>query len=67
YEWKISIMKEVYPRYFKRVILIDRTPNITDLRQKIYDATVIIYWQMANGKMNSISYSGRISYARSSP
>lgn len=60
--WNITLLKEVFPRYFKRIIIIDRTPQVTDLKYKVYDVYTIIYWQLKSGQMKEITLKKTISY-----
>ncbi|MGB9794346.1 type IV pilus modification PilV family protein [Caldisericum exile] len=64
YDFTIILHKEVYPHYTKRIIIIDKTPTITDLRNKIYEIKIIVYWMVGNNQ-KSVIVTGEKSYARS--
>jgi len=64
YDFTVILHKEVFPHYQKRIIIIDKTPTITDLKNKIYEIRVIVYWTLKDGTMKSITVTGEKSYAR---
>lgn len=65
WDFTIILHKEVFPHYQKRVIIIDRTPTIDNLNNKIYEIRVIVYWTLKNGVTKSVTVTGEKSYVRS--
>ncbi|BAL81458.1 prepilin-type N-terminal cleavage/methylation domain-containing protein [Caldisericum exile] len=64
YDFTLVLHKEVYPHYTKRIIIIDKTPTITNLNNKIYEIRVIVYWIVGNTQ-KSVVVTGEKSYVRS--
>jgi hypothetical protein len=64
YDFTIILHKEVFPHYQKRIIIIDKTPTMTNLLNKIYEIRVIVYWTLKDGTMKSITVTGEKSATR---
>ncbi|MEF3244980.1 MAG: prepilin-type N-terminal cleavage/methylation domain-containing protein [Caldisericaceae bacterium] len=52
YDYTIILHKEVFPHYYRRVVIVDKTPGISSLSNKIYEITVTIYWSVNGVEKN---------------
>jgi len=52
--YRLILLKEVFPRYFKRIEIRELTGN-TDITKKLYEITVTVYWG-PEGNKKSISF-----------
>jgi len=66
WDFTVILHKETFPHYQKRMIIIDKTPEISDLTKKLYEIRVIVYWALNDGTVKSITITGEESYVRSS-
>jgi prepilin-type N-terminal cleavage/methylation domain-containing protein len=44
YDYTILLNKEVFPYYQKKIEIIDETPDIADIQNKIFKIDVTVYW-----------------------
>lgn len=65
YDYTIILNKEIYPRYYKRILIEDKTPNTQTLENKIYEIKIIVYWELKDGNKKSLEIKGMKSYDRS--
>lgn len=65
WDYTIILNKEIYPRYYKRVYIEDKTPTILETKNKIYEIRITIYWELLNGVEKSLTIKGEKSYDRS--
>jgi prepilin-type N-terminal cleavage/methylation domain-containing protein len=65
YDYTLTLNKETFPHYEKRIVITDETPLLGDL-YKIFNIKVTVYWDNS-GVKKSITVTGEKAYARSSP
>jgi len=65
YDYTLTLNKETFPHYEKRIVITDETPLLGD-SYKIFNIEVTVFWHDANGVEKSITVTGEKSYARSS-
>ncbi len=65
YDYTIILNKEIYPRYYKKIYIEDKTPSIPDTKNKIYEINVTIFWELLNGAEKSLTIKGEKSYDKS--